>query len=348
MAIKVLIVDDSVLVQQILTSILSSDPRLEVVGVAEDPYIARGQIKALNPDVITLDIEMPRMDGLTFLRNLMRLRPMPVVMVSTLTEAGAEATLEALSLGAIDYIEKPKGNLVEGLQVYADVLIEKVVAAAAANIEPLDQPFLSVSETQPATVDVFREQALIAIGASTGGTEAISRVLSGLPTNCPPVVIAQHIPATFSASFAARMDRTHAMQVCLAEHNQAIRAGHVYIAPGGVHLRVEKRRGRLHCCLDDSEPVNRHKPSVDMLFHSVAQSWGREALGVILTGMGADGAKGLLAMKEAGATTIAQDEASSVVWGMPGSSVRLGAVSEQLTLGRIAARILSWAKATNS
>ncbi len=334
--IKVLVIDDSALVRQLLSHMLSLASDIEVVGCAEDPYQARTMIKQLNPDVLTLDIEMPRMDGLAFLRNLMRLRPMPVIMVSTLTEQGASATLEALALGAVDFIPKPKNDLANRLADYQDELVEKIRIAAKSKAQTPTQL------TKPTATNQYQfEETLVAIGASTGGTEAIQRIVSQLPANFPPLVIAQHIPPAFSASFAKRLNSYTDITIHEAKGNERLQAGHAYLAPGDVHLAIEKRGKALYTQIIDSEPVNRHKPSVDVLFNSVAECSGIAAVGIILTGMGKDGAQGLLAMKQAGAHTIAQDEASSVVWGMPGASVNLNAHNEQLALDKIANRLLT-------
>jgi two-component system chemotaxis response regulator CheB len=349
--IKVLIIDDSALVRKVLSELLGSDPGLEVVGTAGDAFAAREKIKTLEPDVLTLDVEMPKMDGVTFLRNLMRLRPMPVVMVSSLTEHGAEITLDALSVGAVDYLPKPKIDLAATLADYRDDLVAKVKMAARARVRRYEHhaeqpvaPRLGVEAVLPKSVGAakFRTtDSIIAIGASTGGTEAIKDVLLGLPADCPGVVIAQHIPKAFSTPFAARMNRLCQMTVYEAEDGQQIRPGHVYIAPGDRHLLVVRDGARYVCRLDDGSPVNRHKPSVDVLFRSVAQQAGRNAIGVILTGMGKDGAIGLKEMRNAGSPTIAQDEATSVVWGMPGEATAIGAAVEVLPLQNIAARVLS-------
>jgi two-component system chemotaxis response regulator CheB len=353
--IKVLIVDDSALVRQVLTKILDADPAIEVVGVAPDPLVARSKIKKLNPDVITLDVEMPRMDGLTFLGNVMRLRPMPVVMVSSLTEKGAEITMRALELGAVEIIAKPKVDVSHGLQAYADELLEKVKAAASAKVHALErskqtapvaplgiQPKLSADAILGRKTGVrFRTtDTILAIGASTGGTEAIKEVLVRLPPDAPGTVIAQHIPGGFSTAFANRMNTLSAMTVCEAQDGQQIIPGHAYIAPGDQHLLVVRDGARYRCRLSDGPPVNRHKPSVDVLFRSVAQTAGPNAIGLILTGMGADGASGMLEMREAGAYTIAQDEKSSVVWGMPGEAVKLGAAVDVCPLLDVADRYL--------
>jgi two-component system, chemotaxis family, protein-glutamate methylesterase/glutaminase len=346
--IRVLIVDDSALVRQILTEILSADRQIEVVGVASDAHVAREKIKSLNPDVITLDVEMPKMDGVTFLRNLMRLRPMPVVMVSSLTEHGADVTLDALSMGAVDYLPKPKIDLAATLKDYGEQLTEKVKMAARARVRALD-PQRPLPQPRPShTADAVipagaparhlrTTDRVIAIGASTGGTEAIKEVLMGFPPDTPGVVVTQHIPKAFSGPFAKRMDQCCQMTVYEAQDGQQILPGHVYIAPGDRHLLVIRDGARYVCRLDDGTPVNRHKPAVDVLFRSVAQNVGRNAIGLLLTGMGKDGARGLKEMREAGSPTIAQDEATSVVWGMPGEAVAIGAAEKVLPLGEIAA-----------
>ena len=349
--IRVLIVDDSALVRRILSELLAADPDMEVVGTATDAYMARDKIKQLNPDVITLDVEMPKMDGLTFLRNLMRLRPMPVVMVSSLTEHGAEITLDALAVGAVDYLPKPKIDLAATLGDYAEELCAKIKAAAQARVRRYSSgsalsgevaPRYSADAVLPKTAPPrqFRTtDRIIAIGASTGGTEAIKDVLVQLPADTPGVVIAQHIPKAFSTPFARRMDACCQMTVYEAQDGQQILPGHVYIAPGDRHLLVVRDGARYVCKLDDGQPVNRHKPSVDVLFRSVAQQAGRNAIGAILTGMGKDGAEGLKEMREAGSPTIAQDEATSVVWGMPREAVAIGAAIQVLGLHEIAARL---------
>lgn len=343
--IKVVIVDDSALIRQVLSEILSSDPGIEVVGTASDPLIARDKIKLCNPDLITLDIEMPKMDGITFLRNLMRLRPMPVLMVSSLTEKGADITLEALELGAVDYVTKPKIDTAQGLRAFSDEIIQKVKMAARARVRQLD---VTRSEQKPVTASFTQKfnttNKLIAIGASTGGTEAIKEVLERMPADAPAIVITQHIPELFSGAFARRMNNSCPMSVCEAADGQQILPGHVYIAPGNAHLKVERSGARFYCRLDHGDPVNRHRPSVDVLFDSVAEVVGKNAIGVILTGMGSDGAAGMKRMQEAGAPTIAQDEKTSVVWGMPGSAVQHGGVDEVLPLDAIALRVLSLAK----
>ena len=345
--IKVLIVDDSALVRRILTEMLSSDPSITVLGAAHDAYDAREKIKALNPDVLTLDVEMPRMDGVTFLRNLMRLRPMPVIMVSSLTEKGAEVTLDALSLGAVDYLPKPKIDLAATLGDYKEELIAKVKAAASARLRATTTTGSASADAILAKRDPQRQlrttERIIAIGASTGGTEAIKEVLIRLPPDTPGIVITQHIPKLFSGAFARRMDACCQVSVCEAEDGQQILRGHAYVAPGDMHLLLVRDGARYVCRLDDGPPVNRHKPSVDVLFRSVAQQAGRNAIGVILTGMGKDGALGLKEMRDAGARTVAQDEATSIVWGMPGEAVAVGGAADVLPLGDIWSRVLQLA-----
>ncbi|MFZ5594261.1 MAG: protein-glutamate methylesterase/protein-glutamine glutaminase [Pseudomonadota bacterium] len=354
--IRVLVVDDSALVRQLLTEILGSDPAIEVVGSASDPYMARDKIKQLSPDVLTLDVEMPRMDGITFLGNLMRLHPMPVIMVSSLTEQGAEVTFQALETGAVDFVSKPKTDLAYTLHEYAEEIIAKVKMAASVQVRVLERTKPVSKEAQPkysadailsdsAAKRHFKTtECLIAIGASTGGTEAIKEVLVRLPADTPGIVITQHIPEAFSAPFAKRMNSASAMTVFEAREEQQILPGHVYIAPGNRHLLVVRDGARYVCRLNDGPPVNRHRPSVDVMFRSVAQNAGPNAIGVILTGMGDDGAQGLKEMHDAGALTIAQDEKSSVVWGMPGEAVKAGGVDKVLPLDRIASKIISLAK----
>jgi two-component system, chemotaxis family, protein-glutamate methylesterase/glutaminase len=348
--IRVLIVDDSALVRRILTELLSVDHELEVVGTASDAYMAREKIKQLNPDVLTLDVEMPKMDGVTFLRNLMRLRPMPVVMVSSLTDAGAEITLDALSVGAVDFVSKPKIDLAATFGEHSEELRFKIKAAARARVRPYTGRAAQPNDPPPKhTADAVLGKApprklrttdrIIAIGASTGGTEAIKEVLIQCPADTPGIVIAQHIPKAFSTPFAKRMNSCSPMTVYEAEDGQQILPGHVCIAPGDRHLLVVRDGARYVCRLDDGLPVNRHKPSVDVLFRSVAQQAGANAIGVILTGMGKDGAQGLKEMREAGSPTIAQDEATSVVWGMPGEATSIGAAVQVLPLQDIAARV---------
>lgn len=345
--IKVLIVDDSALVRKLLTEILDSDPDIEVVGAAADPFIARDKIKQTNPDVLTLDVEMPKMDGLTFLANLMRLRPMPVVMVSTLTEDGADVTLRALELGAVDYISKPKLGATYKLSDYTDEILSKVKIAAMARVKAIKGSLSSSPDTAKGAVTAaqvknFRTtDKIVALGASTGGTEAIKHVLAQLPANFPGMVVTQHIPAAFSASFAARCNEHSALQVSEARDGDQILPGCVYIAPGSMHLTITKSGARYVCKLDDGPPVNRFKPSVDVMFNSVAKTCGGNAVGVILTGMGSDGAIGLKTMLDAGARTIGQDEDSSVVWGMPGAAFKAGAVEKKVALNDVAKTLVA-------
>ncbi|TPW00837.1 MAG: two-component system, chemotaxis family, response regulator CheB [bacterium] len=306
--IRVLIVDDSALMRQLLSSILSSDPGIEVIGTAPDPLVAREKIKALSPDVMTLDVEMPGMDGIAFLEKVMTLRPMPVVMVSSLTEKGAEVTMRAMELGAVDVFCKPADAASGGFLAHGPELIEKVKAAAASKVRALvdhgRRPATRLSVTQ-----IYKStDRLVAIGSSTGGVEALRDIVLALPPDAPPIVIAQHIPPRFSTSFAERLDGLAAVRVKEAEDNERILAGHVYIAPGDRHLTVKRSGAALMTHTHDGPLVSGHKPSVDVLFHSVAEVCGSNAVGIILTGMGRDGAEGLLAMRRAGAETIGEDE----------------------------------------
>jgi len=360
--IRLLIIDDSALIRTMLTKIFESSDAIEVVGTAADPIIARDKIKKLKPDVLTLDIEMPRMDGLTFLRNLMRLRPMPVIMISTLTEKGAAVTLDALAIGAVDFVAKPKVDVANTLQTYADDLIEKVKAAAKANIRSeassvnKKTSHITAAEiTAKLSADAVIQSAtpkkhfartdkIIALGSSTGGTEAVKTVVRGLPRTTPAIVISQHLPIAFSASFAKHVDEVTEMKACVAEEGQVIRPGHIYIAPGDKHLLVVRNGARYVCQLNEGPPVNRHKPSVEVMFRSVAQNVGSNAIGVMLTGMGGDGAVAMKEMRDAGSINIIQDEASSVVWGMPGEAYRQGAAHYVQPLDQVAAQILALAK----
>jgi two-component system chemotaxis response regulator CheB len=323
---RVLVVDDSTVMRQLIGAALSADPELEVVGEACDPLQAREAIKALNPDVITLDVEMPNMNGLEFLERLMRLRPMPVVMVSTLTARGTEATLQALELGAVDCIEKPRGSDRDGFREIA----EKVKQAARARVRD------RVKREEPACTGAFTPaDKVVAIGSSTGGVEALLNVVQRLPANCAPTVITQHMPASFTKSFAERLNRVSAAQVSEARDGDPLLPGRVYVAPGGdFHLEVEGTK-HLRCRVTRGEPVSGHCPSVDVLFSSVARTAKDRAVGVILTGMGRDGAQGLLAMRQAGARTLGQDESTCVVYGMPRAAFELGAVERQLPLEKL-------------
>jgi len=338
MAIKVLIVDDSALVRQLLTEMISADAAFEVVGTAADPFVARDKIKQLKPDVLTLDVEMPRMDGLTFLENLMRLHPLPVLMVSSLTERGAEVTLQALELGAVDFVTKPKLDVQAGLRAESELLRSKLKAVARARVGA--RPAAAVAALPSARKLYGTTDKLIAIGSSTGGTEAVREVIRRMPADAPAIVITQHIPATFSAPFAARLDRCGAMRACQAEDGQQIVPGHVYVAPGGRHLQVVRSGARYVCRLNDEPPECFQRPAVDVLFRSVAQHVGPNAVAAVLTGMGEDGARGLLALRQAGARTLVQDEASSVVWGMPGAAFKLGGAEAVVPLDQIAEQLL--------
>jgi two-component system chemotaxis response regulator CheB len=337
--IRVLIVDDSALIRQLLTKMLSSDPGIEVVGTAPDPFVAREAIKRLNPDVITLDIEMPRLDGIEFLRKIMALRPMPVVMVSSLTQQGADATLRALEIGAVDFVAKPTHDLQAGLQEKQAEIIAKVRTAAGAKVQRR-----TVSDVQPALLKrragYSSTEKIVAIGASTGGVEALSEILRAMPADSPAILIAQHMPAQFTSSFAKRLDGTCAIAVSEADHNVRVLPGHAYIAPGNRHLELGRSGANYVCVVRRTDPVTGHCPSVNVLFQSVASAAGGNALGVILTGMGKDGADGLLAMRQAGARTIGQDEPSSVVYGMPRVAFERGAVEVQAPLAQIAGQIL--------
>ncbi|MEO6800636.1 MAG: chemotaxis response regulator protein-glutamate methylesterase [Rhodanobacter sp.] len=351
--VRVLVIDDSALVRKLMSTMLASDPAIDVVGTAADPLIAREKIKQLDPDVLTLDVEMPRMDGLTFLENLMRLRPMPVVMVSSLTVEGAEVTLRALEMGAVDFFAKPVRDLASRFHESAQEICEKVKLAARARprarttVRRLDvAPRLSADAVLPRarTGGMRGDSPVIAIGASTGGTEAVRVVLESMPPDAPPILVTQHIPADFSGPFAERMDRCSAMRVCEARDGQPVQSGHAYIAPGGQHLLVMWDGAKYVCRLHDGPAVNRHKPSVDVLFRSLAASAGAATIAALLTGMGDDGARGLLELRQAGAATLVQDEDSSVVWGMPGSAWKLGATSEMQPLDHIASRLLALAR----
>ncbi len=341
--IKVLIVDDSVLIRKVLSEIFARAPGIEVVGTAEDPFIARDKIKQLQPDVITLDIEMPKMDGITFLKKIMKLRPMPVVMISTLTQKGAPATLEALEVGAVEYVGKPSADSPELLAEYADEIIEKVKMAAIANLDRLEiQATRHPLRKAPSPNKIGKmSNTIIAIGASTGGTEALRELLLMMPADSPPIVITQHIPPVFSASFAKRLDSLLPLTVHEAADGDKIMAGHVYIAPGEFHLQVIKKAGHYYCKVFEGERVNLHKPSVEVLFDSLTEHSAKNTIGIMLTGMGSDGAQAMLRLKQAGSYNIIQDKNSSVVWGMPGAAAELGAGDSILPLGNIAGHIIT-------
>jgi two-component system chemotaxis response regulator CheB len=338
--IKVLCVDDSALIRDLMTKIIDAQPDMTVVATAPDPLVARDLIKKHNPDVLTLDVEMPRMDGLDFLERLMRLRPMPVLMVSSLTQRGSEITLRALELGAVDFVAKPEVGIRDGMLEYAGMIAEKIRAAAQAR--PSRQGALAkpAAPREVLKAPMLSSEKIIIIGASTGGTEAIRQVIEPLPANSPSVLITQHMPGGFTRSFAERLDRLCRVTVKEAEDRERVLPGHVYIAPGDWHMRLTRSGANYVIALDDGPPVNRHRPSVDVLFQSAAACAGRNALGVILTGMGRDGAAGLLQMREAGAHTVAQDEASCVVFGMPKEAIALGGATEVIALNDIAGHLV--------
>jgi len=345
MPIKVLIIDDSALIRQLLTDIINSKADMRVVGAAPDPIVAREMIKARNPDVLTLDIEMPKMDGLDFLEKLMRLRPTPVVMISSLTDRGSEITLRALELGAVDFITKPKIDISRGLQQYTDDIAEKIRTAASAKVKPT--PYAQVEKRYTADAvlpslanTISSTEKLIIIGSSTGGTEAIKEVLVKLPPDCPGILIAQHMPEAFTNAFAKRLDGLCRISVKEAADGERILPGHAYIAPGHSHLLLKRSGANYVTELSDGPPVNRHRPSVDVLFRSAANNAGKNVIGIILTGMGKDGAAGMLEMKQAGAYNFAQDEASCVVFGMPKEAIAAGGVDEVAPLDEIAQRIM--------
>jgi two-component system chemotaxis response regulator CheB len=336
--IRVLIVDDSALVREMLSAALSACDDIEVVGKATDPYHARDMIKKLRPDVLTLDVEMPKMDGIAFLRNLMKLRPMPVVMVSTTTAKGSENTLRALELGAVEYVGKPAVDLSGKTQFFEEVSA-KVRIASKANIRPLIDKKTVLAKSTDVKPSPSHDH-IVAIGASTGGTQAIRQILSDLPKFAPPIVIVEHIPPWFCGSHAARLDEISHSKVVQAQDNQPICSGFVYIAPGDHHLAIERSGKGYRCKLSSSQKVNLHRPSVEVLFDSVTDHVNGNAIGVLLTGLGADGAEGLLRMRQRGCFTIAQDEASSVIWGMPKAAIDMDAAVDVMALNDISARLL--------
>ncbi len=348
--IRVLVVDDSALVRKILSDVLARDPQIEVVGTAGDPYIAKDKIIALQPDVLTLDVEMPRMDGLRFLELVMTRRPMPVVMVSTMTEEGAETTLRALELGAVDFVTKASLDVARRLPDQISEIAEKVKLAAKARVSVIARRATPPPRNtegnapRPRTAQLTRTtQAVVAIGASTGGTEALRNVLSRFPADAPATVVVQHMPAAFTSAFARRLSDICAVGVKEAADGDRVLDGHVLLAPGGHHMRIERRGTYYVVRISDDPPVNFHRPSVDVLFDSVAEHVGRDAVGVVLTGMGDDGARGLLGMREAGARTLVQDQATSLIWGMPRVAAELGAAEYQVPLDDVAAKALSLA-----
>ena len=340
--IKVLIIDDSALIRSILKEVINSYPDLEAVGAAANPLQAREMIKTLNPDVLTLDVEMPEMDGLTFLEKLMRLRPMPVLMISSLTERGSDAALRALELGAVDFLPKPKLGIVEGIQGYADEIAEKIRIAYKVKFQP---PALGVQKQ----IDVLPSlgnristtEKIIVVGSSTGGTEAIKEFLIRMPADSPGILITQHMPEAFTKSFASRLDGLCKIRVKEAEHNERVLPGHVYIAPGHSHLLLKRSGANYMTELSQAAPVNHHRPSVEVLFRSAAQHAGKNIIGVMLTGMGKDGAVAMLEMRQAGAYNLAQDEATCVVFGMPREAIAVGAVDEIVPIQSMAQRVLN-------
>jgi len=350
--ITVLVVDDSTVIRNIIKEALSHSKHIKVVGEAEDPLVARELIKKLSPDVLTLDVEMPKMDGITFLTNLMRLRPMPVIMLSTLTTKGADITLQALELGAVDFIAKPSVQELIAKQLsFREVLVEKITQAFTVDQKnfKLSNTLTDMKTSGKGNIKnilpfkgVRRTNHLVAIGASTGGTEAIKKVLETLPANSPAIVITQHIPKTFSLRFAERLNANCQMEVHEANHGQKIKPGHVYIAPGDQHLKIVNKNGTLFCTLTDEEEVNRHKPAVDVLFDSLLDI-ASNVQAILLTGMGQDGAQGMLRLKEQGALTMIQDKSSSLIWGMPGRAHAISAHTMQAPLNKIGQYLLKHA-----
>ncbi len=352
--IKVLIVDDSALVRQTLFALLSTDPEIEVIGTAADPYIAATKINEIQPDVITLDVEMPRMDGLTFLKKLMAQHPIPVVIISTLTEKGTDTALNALELGAVEVVAKPKVNTKELLEAVKSDLCEKIKIASAAFVKRKAIVSSNLQDVAPKlSADAILEKGrsrksliqtteiVIAVGASTGGTEALKTFLTQMPVDSPGIIIVQHMPEMFTKQFAKRLDSICAITVKEAENGDEVLPGQALIAPGSMHMLLKRSGARYYVEVKDGPLVNRHKPAVDVLFRSVSRYAGKNAIGVIMTGMGADGAKGLLEMKEEGAFTIAQDERSCVVFGMPKEAIKLNAVNEILALDQISTYIIN-------
>lgn len=344
MTIKVLIVDDSALIRSVMKEIINSQPDMEVVGVAPDPLVARDLIKQTNPDVLTLDVEMPKMDGLEFLEKLMRLRPMPVLMVSTLTERGSDITMRALELGAVDFVTKPKVSIQSGMLEYTDLIAEKIRITARAQVKPRAAPGTAGAGQPLASLrnPLTSSEKLIIVGASTGGTEAIKEFLIHLPSDSPGILITQHMPEGFTRSFANRLDKLCRISVREAEGDERVLPGHAYLAPGHSHLLLVRSGANYMTKLDQGPPVNRHRPSVDVLFNSAAHAAGKNAVGVILTGMGKDGAAGMLAMKHAGAYNLAQDEATCVVFGMPKEAIAVGAVDEVAPIHELSTRVMAY------
>ncbi len=349
--IRVLIVDDSALIRNVMTEILSQDPEIEVVGAAPDPYVAREKIKALHPDVLTLDVEMPKMDGLTFLQKLMAGHPMPVVMVSSLTEQGAATTLKALEAGAVDFVTKPTLDIQHGMSDLARQIIFKVKAAGQAKVKKRSPPAESHERIKTLAVQsamIKTTDTIIAIGASTGGTEALRELLEVLPPNTPPIIMTQHMPERFTKSFADRLNELCQIHVKEAQEGDSVIPGQALLAPGNYHMELRRSGARYFVSLNQDPPVNRHRPSVDVMFRSVARYAGGNSLGVILTGMGNDGAAGMLEMKQVGAFNLAQDEASCVVFGMPKEAIRAGGVDKILPLKDLPSAMLAHLKTKSS
>jgi two-component system chemotaxis response regulator CheB len=340
MKTKVLIVDDSALIRSVMSEIVNSQADMEVVATAPDPLVARELIKKHNPDVLTLDVEMPKMDGLDFLEKLMRLRPMPVLMVSSLTERGSEITMRALELGAVDFVTKPKISIGSGMREYTELITDKIRAAARARVKRTVASPLATTALPQLRSPLTSSEKLIIIGASTGGTEAIREFLMQMPSDCPGILIAQHMPEGFTTSFARRLDSLCKITVCEAAGNERVLPGHAYIAPGHSHLLLARSGANYMTRIEQTDPVNRHRPSVDVLFRSAASAAGKNAVGVILTGMGKDGAAGMLEMKNAGAQNFAQDEASCVVFGMPREAIAIGAAHEVAPLTALPGLVL--------
>lgn len=351
MVIKVLIVDDSALVRSLLTEIISHSHDMRLVGAASDAYVARDMVKAFSPDVITLDIEMPRMDGLAFLEKLMHARPTPVIMISTLTEAGAEATLRALELGAVDFIPKPKLGITNGIREYAELILEKIRAAAQVRVKAkvrLSSPEITADQKTPALGRLQSTEKIIAIGASTGGTEAIKELLMQLPAASPGIVMTQHMPPGFTRSYAERLNKITRLHVVEAKGGERILPGYAFLAPGGHHLIVERSGADYLVALSDAEPLHRHRPAVDVMMESVALAGGKNVVGILLTGMGKDGAKGMLAIRNQGGFTLAQDEESCVVYGMPKEAVAIGGVDRIVGLDKMGTILLEKIKTMGS
>ncbi len=344
MTIKVLVVDDSALVRSLLAEIIRSDAGLTLVGAAPDAFIARDMVNQYSPDVITLDIEMPGMDGIAFLEKLMHARPTPVIMISTLTERGAEVTLHALELGAVDFIPKPKLSIADGLREYSELIIEKIYAAASIRIKKREQTLAAITvagaEKSPSHSRILSTEKIIAIGASTGGTEAIKDVLMQLPAGVPGIVMTQHMPAGFTKTYAERLNKCTRLHVVEASGGERILPGHAYLAPGDHHLMVMRYGADYVVKLSQAEPLHRHRPAVDVMFESVANAGGKNVIAVLLTGMGKDGAKGMLDIRNAGGYTLAQDEKSCVVYGMPKEAVNMGGVDKTVNLDEMGAAIL--------